>query len=148
MHLRFGANEQKTGVLFAAAMEMAALAAGRPEAVVLLRRAAGALGQAFQLRDDLQDLLPAPGQAIPEDAGKSTLVALLGRAAAQQRMEAQLAEACAALRAGIGRSGSVPELLLRRAFPEACLAPDPEPAAAYAFRRAALPRWQPAAAND
>lgn len=75
-------NQQKTGALFTAAFELAGLAAGaNAETRALMREAAEALGQAFQLADDLADgELPAAvlGKDSQQDAGKSTLVALVG----------------------------------------------------------------------
>ena len=114
------ANDQKTGVLFAAAMEMAACAAGRTAAVPALRRAALAIGQAFQLRDDLEDLLPdaAAREDTLQDAGKSTVVQLLGVAAVRRSIDAQLAQARQSLRAALGRDDAQLLALLRRAFPE------------------------------
>ncbi|MDB5938252.1 MAG: Farnesyltranstransferase (Geranylgeranyl-diphosphate synthase)-like protein, partial [Polaromonas sp.] len=51
-------NQQKTGSLFSAGFEMAALAAGADDATRrALRTAALELGQAFQLRDDMEDSL-------------------------------------------------------------------------------------------
>ncbi|AEG91855.1 polyprenyl synthetase family protein [Ramlibacter tataouinensis] len=125
-------NEQKTGVLFAAALEMAALAAGAPDAVAALRAAAGEIGQAFQLRDDLED--GAAGTAVPlkdrhKDVGKSTMVALLGRPAVQQRMDAHLRRAEGLLRSGL-RGDETLCVLLRQAFgsaPPAVSAKTPAP---------------------
>lgn len=96
------ANDQKTGVLFACALEIAALVAGAPEAVDSLREAAAEIGQAFQLRDDLEDGLAVTGPVAKDrlqDTGKSTMVAVLGRAAAEQRLQGHLARAEALVRA-------------------------------------------------
>jgi len=75
-------NELKTAVLFDATLQMAAIAAG---ANAETRQALGAfaleLGQAFQLLDDLQDSAKSDtviGKDVGKDAGKSTLVAVLG----------------------------------------------------------------------
>lgn len=96
------ANHLKTGALFGAALEMAAQVAQASEAVCLtLRQAALEMGQAFQLYDDLCDgAADAPlCKDAGKDAGKSTLVALLGQEAARhrlnghvQRIDALLAE--------------------------------------------------------
>ena len=95
-------NQQKTGSLFCAGFEMAALAAGADEATrCALRTAALELGQAFQLRDDIQDNLKTPatlGKDRNKDAGKSTLVALLGLEAAERRLAGHLDEAQSQLR--------------------------------------------------
>jgi farnesyl diphosphate synthase len=58
------------------------------------------LGMAFQIADDLLDLEGKPaamGKAARKDAGKATLVSLLGPQAAKQRLAALEAEAVAAL---------------------------------------------------
>ncbi len=77
-------NQQKTGALFTAAFELAGLAAGANAATrALMCEAADALGQAFQLADDLADgELPASalGKDCQQDIGKPTLVALVGPA--------------------------------------------------------------------
>lgn len=98
-------NEQKTGSLFSAGFEMAALAAGASDAVrSALRAAALELGQAFQLRDDIEDSREIPatlGKDCNKDAGKSTLAALLGIDAAQRRLAGHLAEAQRQLRTAL-----------------------------------------------
>jgi len=75
-------NQQKTGALFTAAFELAGLAAGaNPQTRAMMREAAEALGQAFQLADDLADgemEASALGKDCQQDAGKATLVALVG----------------------------------------------------------------------
>jgi geranylgeranyl diphosphate synthase type II len=88
-------NELKTGVLFGAALEMAALAAGASMSVRhSLCAFAIDLGHAFQIRDDLLD---ADGMVTDKDTGKddgkSTLCALLGEDAVRQRLHGHL---CAA----------------------------------------------------
>lgn len=108
-------NAQKTGVLFAAALELAALAAGTPDASADLRRAALALGQAFQLRDDLEDMVPGPG-ATWEDAGKSTLSHVIGAAGARSRLQSELLEARQALRRALRGESRRIELLMDGAF--------------------------------
>ncbi|HEX2546007.1 MAG TPA: polyprenyl synthetase family protein [Ramlibacter sp.] len=109
------ANAQKTGVLFVAALELGALAAGAIPAVADLRRAALSLGQAFQLRDDLEDLLPGD-IATGEDAGKSTLTQILGAAGARSMLQAELQDSRQALRRALGGECGVVDLLLERAF--------------------------------
>ena len=104
-------NQQKTGSLFSAGFEMAGLAAGADEAVCsALRQAALELGQAFQLRDDIQDRTGTPahcGKDSNKDAGKSTLVALLGLKPAQQRLARHLDEAHNQLHAALGPDQTV-----------------------------------------
>lgn len=82
------ANQRKTAALFVAAVEIAEAVAsdGRHQG---LRGFAEHLGQAFQILDDLQDSQDAPGMSA-EDAGKATVVALLGRHEAGQRLRAHL----------------------------------------------------------
>lgn len=109
------ANAQKTGVLFAAALELSALAASTPSASADLRRAALALGQAFQLRDDLEDMAPGPG-ATWEDAGKSTLSHVIGAASARGRLQSELQEARQALRRALRGESRRIELLMDCAF--------------------------------
>jgi geranylgeranyl diphosphate synthase type II len=109
------ANAQKTGVLFAAAMELGAIAAHAPPAVPLLRRAAFALGQAFQLHDDLEDMLPEAGVCAP-DEGKHTLTRILGAAAARRMLRAELQTSREALHAALGPSASAIDLLIDQAF--------------------------------
>lgn len=87
-------NELKTSMLFAATLQMAAIAADAATPVRhRLRCFARDLGQAFQLLDDLADSLPTTGKDINKDAGKSTLVAMIGAEAAQQRLRAHLQSA-------------------------------------------------------
>ncbi len=109
------ANAQKTGVLFAAALELGALAAGATSAVADLRRAALALGQAFQLADDLEDTMP-DGNAAGEDAGKSTLTQIIGPGPARSMLRSELQESRHALRSALGRDSGKVDLLLQRAF--------------------------------
>ncbi|WPB55825.1 polyprenyl synthetase family protein [Xylophilus sp. GOD-11R] len=90
-------NDQKTGALFAAAFELAAIAAGAsPRVRGHLREAATALGRAFQLADDLLDVESSAletGKDSGQDAGKSTLVAQLGPARARRQLAAHVQEA-------------------------------------------------------
>ncbi|HEY1227761.1 MAG TPA: polyprenyl synthetase family protein, partial [Ramlibacter sp.] len=123
------ANDQKTGVLFACALEMAALVSGAPHAVPALRAAAGEIGQAFQLKDDLEDGLSVAGHADKDrhqDNGKSTMVALLGRAAVQHRLQGHLGRAEALIRGVLADSDPLLGLL-RLAFAAARTAPQAEP---------------------
>jgi geranylgeranyl diphosphate synthase type II len=86
-------NQCKTGALFRAALEGAAIAAGADaRCQALLGRCAEEIGQAFQLLDDLQDGagLAATGKDVNQDAGKATLVSLLGRDTARRRLQRHL----------------------------------------------------------
>ncbi|MEJ7932449.1 polyprenyl synthetase family protein [Ramlibacter sp. AN1015] len=85
-------NDLKTGVLFAAALEMAAIVAARDEQAPALRRAALELGRAFQLRDDLDDAQPSESRP-----SESTLVSLLGRPQADAMLRRSVERAQAAL---------------------------------------------------
>ena len=91
------ANQRKTAALFVAAVEIAE--AVTPEGETRhqgLRGFADHLGQAFQILDDLQDSQGAAGHSA-EDAGKTTVVSLLGRNEAAQRLRAHLGLALGAL---------------------------------------------------
>ncbi|ASR43377.1 hypothetical protein BEN78_08310 [Xanthomonas citri pv. mangiferaeindicae] len=89
-------NHLKTGALFAAALEMAALLADADDATRrALGRVALELGQAFQLQDDLRDRhdSASTGKDSHQDAGKSTLLALLGADEVERRLRAHLRRA-------------------------------------------------------
>jgi farnesyl diphosphate synthase len=105
----------KTGALFRFACEAGAVIgrASKPERAALLAYA-GALGQAFQLADDLLDAegdADSLGKAVAKDAGrgKATLVALLGADAARTRLEALVEDAEAALAPFGGRAVTLKE---------------------------------------
>lgn len=109
-------NDQKTGVLLAAALDMAALAAGATdEARHALRAAASELGQAFQLRDDLEDACDELMDRLKDshqDDGRSTLVAALGRDAVKRRLDAHLEQAGGHLRDAFPGNEGVVGLML------------------------------------
>ena len=134
------ANAQKTGVLFAAAMELGAVAAGATSSVPQLRRAALALGQAFQLRDDLEDMLPY-GHPCGEDEGRYTLSRILGPAAAHNRLHAELQESRQALRSAVGPSSGAIDCLLERVFGDVALAKPLPPPAGGDLAVAAATSW-------
>jgi farnesyl diphosphate synthase len=105
----------KTGALFRFACEAGAVL-GQAKALdrEKLRAYAMALGQAFQLADDLLDAqgdAGAIGKAVAKDAGrgKATLVALLGVENAKARLAALVAEAENALAAFGGRATTLIE---------------------------------------
>lgn len=92
-------NALKTGALFAAALEMAALLAeAGDDDRRHLRAAACELGQAFQLYDDLQDRRDSSctGKDCDKDAGKSTLLSVLGADEVRRRLHAHIGGAQAA----------------------------------------------------
>lgn len=77
----------KTGVLFVAAVEMAAAVHRMSvEATERLRGFAVELGQAFQILDDIVDSRTLLGSGRPEDDGKNTLLSLLGQEATHGRL--------------------------------------------------------------
>jgi geranylgeranyl diphosphate synthase, type II len=114
-------NDQKTGVLFAAALDMAArMAATDGPTRSLLLRAAGEMGQAFQMRDDLEDGAEGGTEDGADrtkdrhkDDGKSTLVALLGRDEVRRRLKAHLGSAEACLRQAFPRRPEASSLMLQ-----------------------------------
>jgi farnesyl diphosphate synthase len=93
----------KTGALIRFSCEAGAMLGGAPDpARGALRRYGEALGQAFQIADDLLDLegdATALGKSTGKDQahGKATLPALVGRDAARTRLAALVGEAEAAL---------------------------------------------------
>jgi len=80
-------HSHKTGALFMAAGELGAMAAdARRRDLEVIARYAKNLGLAFQIADDLLDVLGTPeetGKDTGKDAGKVTFVKLLGVAGAQ-----------------------------------------------------------------
>jgi farnesyl diphosphate synthase len=93
----------KTGALLRFACEAGGiLAAAAPPQRAALERYGTAVGQAFQIADDLLDLEGDPalvGKSTGKDAaaGKATMVSVLGVAAAKTRLKALVAEAEQAL---------------------------------------------------
>ncbi|GHG22858.1 polyprenyl synthetase family protein [Paracoccus aerius] len=94
-------NALKTGALLCAAVEAGAILGGRPDAErSLLRRFGEDLGQAFQIADDLIDMLSdsaATGKDCRKDVGKETYLAVYGAEEALRRCRGLLASADAAL---------------------------------------------------
>ena len=94
-------NALKTGALLCAAVEAGAILGGRADGErSLLRRFGEDLGQAFQIADDLIDMLSdstAIGKDIGKDVGKETYLAVFGAEEALLRCRALLASADAAL---------------------------------------------------
>ncbi len=82
-------NQLKTGSLFTAALEVAALLAGAERTRTQhLQGFANELGLAFQLLDDIADgLTPEQtGKDCQQDRAKATVVSLLGQQAAEQQL--------------------------------------------------------------
>ncbi len=96
-------HAMKTGALIRFACQAGAILADAPKTDHdALVRCGHALGQAFQIADDLLDLegdAAVVGKSTGKDArqGKATLVAALGRDSARERLTALTAEAEAAL---------------------------------------------------
>jgi geranylgeranyl diphosphate synthase, type II len=89
----------KTGVLFVAAVDMAAAVHRiRADVALRLRACATELGQAFQLLDDLIDSRAFAAPDRREDDGKATLLALLGQDAVHRRLRGHREGALAGLR--------------------------------------------------
>ncbi|MFL6198650.1 MAG: polyprenyl synthetase family protein [Thermoanaerobaculia bacterium] len=86
-------HSHKTGALFMAAGELGAMAAdAKRKDLEVVARFAKNLGLAFQISDDLLDVLGTPeetGKDVGQDAGKVTFVKLLGVEGAQA-LEAEL----------------------------------------------------------
>jgi len=89
----------KTGALIEVSAELGALVAGAPEAdIERIRAYAAALGEAFQIADDLLDVtgsVEETGKAVGKDAGagKATFVDILGIEGARGRAAALAREA-------------------------------------------------------
>ncbi|MGK9173824.1 polyprenyl synthetase family protein [Yokenella regensburgei] len=100
-------NDLKTSVLFDATLQIAAIAAGASASVrQKLRQFSRHLGQAFQLLDDLADGLSNTGKDINKDAGKSTLVAMLGPEAVHRHLRDHLLRADEHLACACSRGAS------------------------------------------
>jgi len=93
-------NHRKTGVLIVAAAEAGALIAGAPSASVdQVGLFARHLGLAFQIKDDLIDVIGGTdaGKDLGKDAGMTTVVSALGVDGARRAIADHLAQAEAAL---------------------------------------------------
>ncbi len=103
-------QRMKTGALLRYACHAGAvLGEALPEQRQALHRYGSALGQAFQIADDLLDVegsAAALGKSAGKDAaaGKATLVGVLGTTRARTQLKALVAEAEAALDAIVGRA--------------------------------------------
>lgn len=102
-------NHLKTGMLFVAAVEMAAAISGvDDDRLQALREFASELGQAFQLLDDILDAdasIDTIGKDTGQDAGKETFVSLLGRDEVSRRLRDHLATAQDCLKRVSGGEG-------------------------------------------
>lgn len=91
-------NEQKTGMLFVAAVESGARVAGaKDDQVYAMRRFANHLGHAFQICDDLHDECTAQHNEPEALAHKPSLVSVLGVGEAEAAIRGHLQGALAAL---------------------------------------------------
>lgn len=95
-------NHRKTGVLFAAAAEMAGRAAGvDAERMGALATFAQHVGGAYQILDDILDATGSSdtlGKQVGQDAGKATVLAALGSPGARALLQEHLARAAEASR--------------------------------------------------
>ncbi|WP_061933554.1 polyprenyl synthetase family protein [Aureimonas sp. AU22] len=109
------ANGRKTGALFLSAVELGAIVAGAtPGQRANLSAFAAELGLAFQLLDDLLDLTADPaaiGKDVGRDAGKSTVVALVGVERTQRLVERHIGAARAHLETVFGADSRLDALV-------------------------------------
>jgi geranylgeranyl diphosphate synthase type II len=114
-------SQLKTGVLFVAAIDMAAaIAEVNDQRRSALHGFAEYLGSAFQLRDDLLDGTASSavmGKDAGQDHGKTTLVNLLGMEAAARRMQRNIDDGLASLAPLAARAAPLRELV-RHLFAE------------------------------
>lgn len=91
-------NRRKTGALFTAAAEFAAVLHGAPAAAAAsLHRSIDELGQAYQIFDDLADSAAIGRGGKPEDDDKVTVLSIVGLEAARLRLRQHLDAALAGL---------------------------------------------------
>jgi len=92
---------RKTGALIRAACEMGVVCAGgSTEQRDAARRYADGVGLAFQIRDDILDVIGQAetlGKAVGVDTQKNTFVRLFGIEACQERIKTETEAACATL---------------------------------------------------
>ncbi len=87
-------NHLKTGILFSAMLQIIAIVSGSGDVTrQKLREFALDFGQAFQLMDDLCDSHATTGKDPHQDAGKSTLVNVLGKDAAYKKLHEHIQSA-------------------------------------------------------
>ncbi|EAU43206.1 geranyltranstransferase protein [Fulvimarina pelagi HTCC2506] len=108
-------NALKTGALFLAAVEIGMIGSGAPrETRRELEAFARELGLAFQLLDDLLDgsqTAVSIGKDIGQDAGKSTIVSMIGRASTEDQIDRHMRTALAHVEAGLGPDSRLAALL-------------------------------------
>ena len=108
-------NALKTGALFLAAIEIGMIGSGAaPEVRRELEAFARQLGLAFQLLDDLLDdsqTAVSIGKDIGQDAGKSTIVSMIGRASTEEQIDRHMRTALAHVEAGLGAESRLAGLL-------------------------------------
>jgi geranylgeranyl diphosphate synthase type II len=113
--------DRKTGALFVAAAESAAVLAGAgAEERTAVRTFARELGRAFQILDDLLDAEGDPadlGKDVGQDGGRWTMIAAIGPEAARRRMTQHVEAAVEALSA-LPSGGPRLRALVRRVFTE------------------------------
>ena len=117
-------NQLKTGALFDFAVLAAGHLAGVNESVMdALAEFSKQLGLAFQLLDDVKDVMMSDAAAektTGRDVGKATLVALTGNAASLARLREYLDDAKAALdRAGLSDGAVIAAMDVQFAFAHA-----------------------------
>ena len=114
-------NVRKTGALLAASCAMGvACALGSREQEEAALRFGKALGLAFQIRDDMLDVLSTPeelGKPIgsDRDENKNTYMALLGKEACERQIHSLTEEAVAALRGAFADTAFLETLSARLA---------------------------------
>ncbi|GGD39434.1 farnesyl-diphosphate synthase [Sinisalibacter lacisalsi] len=110
-------NWMKTGVLFVAAAELGAIAAGASQAQLdEVRGFAHHLGLAFQTRDDILDQIATSeetGKDSHKDDGSATLIRLAGFEAASSDCRSHLEKASAALERSGLQQDEIAELICR-----------------------------------
>lgn len=118
-------NDRKTGSLFVAALDMAAVVAGAEDGLrVALRGFGQELGRAFQILDDLLDAEgdgEAVGKDVRKDGDKATLLAAVGPEGAHRRLHRHVQRSIAALAALPGTPQRL-GFLVRAIFAEAVAA--------------------------
>jgi geranylgeranyl diphosphate synthase, type II len=106
-------NGKKTGALFLAAADMAVALCGVDDfKAAPLRRCAEELGQAYQLLDDLLDSAKRVEVDRLEDAGKVTLLSLVGQDEARRKLSMHVEAALDPLRADGGLARYIRSLFL------------------------------------
>jgi geranylgeranyl pyrophosphate synthase len=120
---RSGMARRKTAMLIAASLQTgAALAGATEEDLDLLEKAGLALGEAFQIRDDLLNVSADPaltGKASGTDIsrGKASFLALVGREGAEERLSGLLKTALASVsKFRSGRLARLFDALVTRGF--------------------------------